>query len=509
MELTGKMKVIIGIIIVIIIILVYNFECRKIIYHKNLIWKGVLLDTLSLRSIVSKLDSYVIIKMNDYLPYYKINQDIDIITLQLNKNVNIICNSYDKSLFFHKILIINNKHKQIDLYLKEYPTKLHFKFDLYSTLQYKKFNLNPNIINYIVNNRIIDKYTNMYVPRLIDDLSIRYAEYIEYKNKKKHLDYVNNYKHIDFYRIKTGEIFSNLNYNSGLDVYQSFIIWSNGYKHKHNIINIIRKEIDCRLIYIKKIYYNDIYDYIKLIYKKEINSGIQQHINSKTRYLQELNSKSFYIIIIKKYDYNPIIKNNIELDKDIYDIKWIIREMYNPRHSDKNYHITSDLSNGISHHHVIHASDNEEESNSITKLILNREINYFDDKLINKYYFPFHLNINYKTKFFIKSININDLYCNIVDYGLVNIRDTPHYRYVIGDKNIYIDYWEKNMGEKLTQDHSPYNFDNLINNFDPKMYNYNTNNLIIIDNNNIVQDGCHRLSILIREVVYIKVIQLQ
>ena len=74
---------------------------------------------LNLQDIFNKLEDYVIIKFDKNLPKYNINDDVDILTSNIQKNKNIIIDWYDKNIFLHKIININNFHIQLDLYKKE------------------------------------------------------------------------------------------------------------------------------------------------------------------------------------------------------------------------------------------------------------------------------------------------------------------------------------------------------------------------------------------------------
>ena len=66
----------------------------------------------------------------------------------------------------------------------------------------------------------------------------------------------------------------------------------------------------------------------------------------------------------------------------------------------------------------------------------------------------------------------------------------------MGNKNEYINYFYNNFGVKLCEDHFPEAFDNLINKFD---INYlrpdNKKTGIIINSQNLILDGAHRLSL--------------
>ena len=79
----------------------------------------------------------------------------------------------------------------------------------------------------------------------------------------------------------------------------------------------------------------------------------------------------------------------------------------------------------------------------------------------------------------------------------MSIQDTPHYQYVIGNKNIYKEYYEQHMGLQLkhviiVQVH----IENLIEKFDCQKYNSNPTMYIKTNSKFLINDGCHRVSIL-------------
>ena len=108
---------------------------------------------------------------------------------------------------------------------------------------------------------------------------------------------------------------------------------------------------------------------------------------------------------------------------------------------------------------------------------------------------PWHLSLSKNNT--IKTINIDQLKCSIIDKGIVFIKDSPHFQYVQNNKKPYIEYINKNIGYKLQEDHYPESFEKLINNFDK---NYNDkrlkNSYIIVNKDKVILDGLHRVSIL-------------
>lgn len=477
-----------------------------------------LYNTLPIETIISSFDNYVVIKKSEEFPMYKINQDIDILTTKLKKNIHIIVNSYDKNIFTHKIeTVVDSKHYHIDIYLLSNLKQLHFRFDLFSWLNYTKFLINENIINYIILNRI--KCSSVYIPKLEDDLSLRYAEYIEFKHnpkKQKHLDYTNKFASTKFFRIKEGDTNSLLNYKTGENPYYGFIIWSHGIQHIYNIIELLKQSILCRIILIERKKFDDVSDFINKIYALEMHN--KQHIIGKTNYLRKLGTDYFYILI-QKFDYNPkqygTGKDMIYADEDVVNFKWLIRKLYNPKLLDSNAQPSPSLPPGISHHHVLHATDTEKETMHLTNVITNRQHSFYKDNKIQEYLIPYHI----RGLFSLKEVSISDLKITIhkttnndinnTKRELVSIQDTPHYAYVNGDKSVYINYYKQFLGRVFTEDHTGYSFDRLILSFNPHTYKYESTNLILIKRNNEVLDGVHRLAILINyNITKIKVLSL-
>jgi hypothetical protein len=452
---------------------------------------------LNLQDIFNKLENYVIIKFDKNLPKYNINDDVDILTSNIKKNKNIIINWYDKNTFLHKIININNHHIQLDLYKKEHVNKLHFRFDLFEKLHYTKFSINDNIYPLILHNKIHNGIS--YVPCLLDDLSLRYCEYIEYidirADKIKHLNYVNNYKK-DFYKINKGETNCKLNYKNITTMYNSIIVWGHGLEYILDILNTINNSINCTILNIKRGNINNYENFIKNIYKLEmVNSN---HIFNKTQYLKSVKNEYFHILI-KNYGSNikQYGEGNFKVfaDENIVNLKWKLREMYNPKFKDSNLQPSKNLSPGISHNHIIHVTDSNEECLNVTKFLLNRKPDEFEDKIINSLFFPWHITISKIIQ--IKKINIDKLTVRLAnDHNNYKLIETPHYKYICNDKIPYINYYSKYMGSYLQDNHTPQQFDKLIENFNPNTYNSEENRLIIINNKFLVLDGLHRLSIL-------------
>lgn len=159
-------------------------------------------DKLDLNIFFSELDSqkYVIIKLTDFPDYYSGN-DIDIFCCDIDeiaRKIIYLGKQYLDKGFEIVVKNVNPSHKFIDFIFAD---KIEFRFDLYGELPvYEKVCIQKNYFTNIIENRVpvatdfkSGQY-NIYVPSQIDELILRYIEYIEWyeirPDKIKHLDYI-------------------------------------------------------------------------------------------------------------------------------------------------------------------------------------------------------------------------------------------------------------------------------------------------------------------------------
>ena len=452
---------------------------------------------MNLNSVFPILHNYVVVKLDDKIPEYKVNDDIDILTNDIEKNINIVADWYDKSLFYHKITKLNENHVHLDLFKKN-QRSLHFRFDIFDKLMFTKFSIDQDICRIILKNKI-ENSKNIFVPCLKDDLSLRYCEYVEWIDRRadkiKHLHYVNNFD-TPFYKIVPGEKVSKLNYADYFPIYTNVIVWGHGIPFVTEILKILSEDIDCDILNVTKHNYENVDEIIQRCYKLEMKN--RNHIAAKTKYLQNVD-KTIIFILLKNYG-NQFKQYGtgsfaVTADKNMVEWKWKIREKYNPRQS--GIHLKP-LSKDISHNHVIHVTDNEKESEYLTQEFLKKPPKYFENKTIQFekvcLCVPWHVRnpkvIN------VCFIDIHELTVNIVGKTRCKLEDTPHYQYVLGNKELYKTYYTKYIGKYLQDDHTYQQYDKLINRFNAQQYNHESKNLILVNKSNTVLDGLHRLSIL-------------
>ena len=292
-----------------------------------------------------------------------------------------------------------------------------------------------------------------------------------------------------------------------LETNQYFIIWNHGFKYIEQILDIIRDhpKIKIQKIFRRKI--DNLDNFINHIYK--LDKASYSHIQEKSRYLKIVGNE-IYIIFVKDTFTKYKFKNGHKYSYSETYLKWYIRLMFNPKSQNKEITISEELINKgiesaknwpsfLTHNHIIHSSDIEEE----TKLIKD----YFN---LNKICFDLIGNNYLGKKKTIKEINISDIVCNIVDIDCktikewINIIDTPHYKYLLGNyKTEYNKYILDNLGKIITCDYMSGSYDKLIQNFYYGIVIENEPSYIIctyipkIKKYQIV-DGLHRACILVK-----------
>jgi len=277
--------------------------------------------------------------------------------------------------------------------------------------------------------------------------------------------------------------------------YGYFLIWGNGIQYKESIIDIIRKENNIEILRIQNYKPKNIGKFVKDVYSYDYAPF--EHLKAKTKYLLKTIPNIIFIFFINKEPKERYFGEgrfrHIECTR-IKQLKEKIRNQFNPK---KNNIRTEE--------HVVHASDNEKQTDYILKYLgFKFGLNTFKKNMNSILSFPYYL--SEIDEFTIKTIELSQLYCNIlkekkrtVYKEAVKIEDTPHFACLNGNKELYQIYLEKYLGNFLTCDYSIDNFIELSKSFKYLEYPYN-NSFIITknfgDNRYVILDGVHRASIL-------------
>ena len=146
---------------------------------------------------------YTIIKLKDHFPKYLPHEDVDIFCYskkKILKNIIKVGNEYVSKNNRLEINLrhLNSSHTHLDFVDNK---RIEFRFDIYESMpHYKKTNIKECFFYSLIENSVPiiktfqGKEYPIYVPSRIDDLIIRYIEYLEwYKqrpDKIKHLQYL-------------------------------------------------------------------------------------------------------------------------------------------------------------------------------------------------------------------------------------------------------------------------------------------------------------------------------
>ena len=286
--------------------------------------------------------------------------------------------------------------------------------------------------------------------------------------------------------------------NRGGGRHDFFLIWGNALQHTEKIIAKIRNDKNFLIVAILRHPIRmRMQKFVKSVYA--IDSTPRRHLKAKTKYLQNSNKCCIFILVKNlnpEENYFGQGKFRIIQCNKVVKLKNDIRNCFNPRFENQNIRIAP-LNKGISHEHCIHASDNEKQVGHLLKLFDLPKLKHFKRYDNCTFEIPCHINVSKNP--LLKTEKLDKLFINIANQGPVHIFDSPHLKYVRGNKQPYIDYFYNNFyfGPGIIEDHFPERFDQLINNFNPNFIGVNGKiSKIIINSNNVILDGGHRAAIL-------------
>jgi|15BtaG_2_1085339.scaffolds.fasta_scaffold41981_1 hypothetical protein len=147
---------------------------------------------INIPELLNGLEDYAIIKMTDSFPNYTHYDDLDIICKNSDKlRDNVLKKPVSNSIERVNVTVSKSKHTHIDYYIPN-NNILNFRLDLSSILAYSKFYVDSNYINKVLERKefkLVDG-KKIYIPNKVDDLVIRFFEWIQYPHKEKHYHYV-------------------------------------------------------------------------------------------------------------------------------------------------------------------------------------------------------------------------------------------------------------------------------------------------------------------------------
>jgi len=251
--------------------------------------------------------------------------------------------------------------------------------------------------------------------------------------------------------------------------YHYFIIWSNGYDHIDQILDLLRKDEAIEILTIRRHQVRNMRKFVFDLYACDYVPV--EHLYAKLKYLFKLKPEVINIFV-KNYQPAEIIRGDPPFRKKqclkMVKVKNTVRNRFNPRQADPNFRLAP-LDRGVSHEHVIHASDTEAQTDYYLKLLGYEDgIGYLnEDSEGLPFKKPFHL--KRPERYVIKNIPVSSLFANIlqrhngkVGTMLVPIVETPHYRAASGEMAVYQKYLNDYRFQYLNDDYHIEKFNQLL-----------------------------------------------
>ena len=267
-----------------------------------------------------------------------------------------------------------------------------------------------------------------------------------------------------------------------------FLIWGHGIKFQDKIIDLIEKNKNFTIKYFYKYKIKNINKFISNIYFNDYTPI--NHLKNKTKYLKKTNQEVLFIFVEnklpKEFKVKAFNKYHIE-SQTINSFKNLIRYKFNPKIEGK-----------ITHDHVIHGSDNHNQTKHIIKFLGHRNLNYSTIYESEQNNFEFQSSYEFK-KILFKKIKARILINQPSSKTkLVDIVKTPHFKFLKKKRKQYLKYIKLFRGIGLNKYYSEKKFKNLIKNFKYLKNKFQRNHICAekVGKNYVITDGLHRASIL-------------
>lgn len=227
------------------------------------------------------------------------------------------------------------------------------------------------------------------------------------------------------------------------------LVWGHGIGYVEPIIEMVRANPALKIVKILNHVAGDIEELVHAVYS--FDYAPLQHLKGKTRYLKQTPREVYFIFVENSSPDEDYFGEDAYRHIESLTVKLLkeeIRNRFNPRREDGTR----------SEDHVIHASDNQLQTDHILRYLGLPGLELFE----NRHFVlraPYHL--QGITEFSVMHLPLAELACSIVtgerrNFGmrLVGIRETPHYRALCGDCDPYRRYLATYLGTALTDDHS-------------------------------------------------------
>jgi len=275
--------------------------------------------------------------------------------------------------------------------------------------------------------------------------------------------------------------------------YDYFLIWGHGILFRDQILDMIRSHAALRIIKIMNHVPETVEQLIHAVYS--FDYAPFEHLIGKTEYLKKTPNEVYFVFVENHFpdeDYfGDGLYRHIE-SKIIKTLKEQIRDLFNPR-----------VAGTRSEDHVIHASDNQLQTDHILRYLGYQGVDWFTNRQL-ALHAPYHMRGNYG--YTIRNIQISALLYSIVEGNrlsftprVISIEETPHYRALSGNCRVYEEYVSKFLGRALTDDHSLHTLLELKRSFRYLSPPFESDFIIVLETGEdrfVVLDGVHRAATL-------------
>jgi hypothetical protein len=261
--------------------------------------------------------------------------------------------------------------------------------------------------------------------------------------------------------------------------YSFFFIQGNGLKYIEELINILLSnddKFDLILIrnYKKKFFNLNFFAYFKL--NTEIKHLIKKSKKGAFIFIKFRNTSDLKDVTNKQRCINDKIVSNCEKN---------IRDRFDKNKSklENKNSIIYGCSDGLNSHYVL------------KYLGYNNGLSTFSRHDNKPFKIPFYLEDFNKYK--IHEIEVSDLICNTFLKSSINIKETPHYKFLQGLENEYKNYLEFYYKMPDVSSYSIKKYKDLSKNFEYLCKENETNYIIVkkVNNKYMILDGLHRASL--------------
>lgn len=273
--------------------------------------------------------------------------------------------------------------------------------------------------------------------------------------------------------------------------YDSIIIWGHGLSHLEQILMMLRNIDTFDIVRIVKYQPSNMKKFIRKVYSYDY--APLAHLKSKIKYLEQVEASLVCIVINNHIPDVDILgygdfrhKESLTLKK----LKSEIRERFNPYKDGK-----------MTHDHIIHATDNEEQTHHILNAIGDMDIEHYYNS--NLYSVPFFL--GKQSSYEIKEITFDRLVCGQAVGKSDNFRiiqmavdKSVQYKALYDGVAEYQEYIDTYLGTALKADHSIPKYLNLKRNFKYLSTSHQNSYVIVKELSKekyLIMDGLHRAAL--------------